>query len=51
MLEIKNEPGTLMLLVLYAWNVETWTFRIDEQGRGSVMHNHNRFNAPIESTP
>jgi hypothetical protein len=48
-LTVTDMPGTIVLLVVYPRiSAETWTLRLDDQGRGFVMQTISRFNSPIK---
>jgi hypothetical protein len=48
-LTVTDMPGTIVLLVVYPRiSTETWTLRLDDQGRGFVMQTISRFNSPIK---
>lgn len=43
-IEVTDKPGTLVLLVVYPeMSVETWTFKLDESGAGSVVMSQQRY--------
>ena len=47
-LTVTDMPGTIVLLVVYPRrSAETWTLRLDDQGRGFVMQTISRFNGPL----
>ena len=48
-LTVTDMPGTIVPLVVYPRiSTETWTLRLDDQGRGFVMQTISRFNSPIK---